>query len=529
MSKLRKNAMVVSGVVCVIAFLVIQFVSMIPMTLRSPSFLLLLAALSGVFSLMYYLLSFKVCKPTLFFSGLVVVYLFVAGISSLPVFNASRYQKQLSVNEDANFSEDITSLTFEQIPVVDRDSAMRLGDRKMGEMRDYVSQFDVAEDYTQINYQNKPVRVTPLEYNDIIKWLNNFQEGLPGYVLVDMVSQEAEVVRLDQKMKYSKSDLFFRNIDRYLFIKYPTKMFAEVSFEIDEKGIPYYVAPSYEYKVGLLGGRDITGVVLVNACTGDHQYYAIDEVPTWLDRIYPEGLVFNQLNNWGKYVNGFWNTYFGQKGMLRPTDGYNYIAKDDDVYLYTGLTSVVADKSNVGFALINLRTKESNFYSIPGSDESSAQQSAEGQVQDLKYKSTFPILMNCAGEPTYFMALKDGAGLVKQYAFVSVRNFNIVATGGSVAEAQKNYLNALGNAGEEIHSDATSQTVVGAITDIQSAVVEGNSKYYFTVEGVEGLCIAPISVSDHLPLLDVGDGVEVTFIQNDDICMVSALSLKPIQ
>lgn len=524
MEKIRKNAFLIALILTVVSFICIQYVALIPMNLRSPSFLIFIAFLCGSFTLIYYALSFKLFKPTLGLTGFIIAYLIFASVTSLPVFNASKYQKQLHVNEDTNFNEDITSLTFEQIPVVDRDSATRLGDRKMGEMRDYVSQFDVADDYTQINYKNKPVRVTPLKYNDIIKWLNNFQEGLPGYVLVDMVSQDAEVVRLDKKMKYSASDLFFRNINRYLFIKYPTKMFAEVSFEIDEKGIPYYVAPVYQYIIGLLGGRDIEGVVLVNACDGSHQYYKIEDAPSWLDRVYPESMVFNQLTNWGKYVNGFWNTYFGQKGMLRPTDGYNYIAKDDDVYLYTGLTSVVADKSNVGFALINLRTKESNFYSIPGSDESSAQQSAEGQVQDLKYKATFPILMNCAGEPTYFMALKDGAGLVKQYAFVSVKNYNVVATGVSVAEAQKNYLNALGNAGEELQNETSSQTVTAKITDIQSAVVEGNSKYYFTVEGVEGICIASISVSDKLPLLKAGDEVTITFIENDDICMVSALS-----
>lgn len=503
-------------VITLVVFAVSEYFLLIPITLKNPLFLIVLGILLLLFSFLNFMFTQKLAKWSAVL-GLVLFAIVVLGsFISSPIFHADAYQTQLKVDETADFYTDITTISFNQIPVVDRDSAMRLGDRKMGEIMDYVSQFDVSDDYTQINYHGRPVRVTPLNYSGIIKWFNNFREGLPAYIVVDMVSQEAEITRLDPKMKYSESDKFFRNIHRHLFTHYPTKMFAEVSFEIDEEGVPYFVAPVYEYKIGIFGGQDIVGVVLVNGEDGSDEYYDIDKVPTWLDRIYPEALVMSQLQNWGKYINGFLNTYFGQKGVLRPTDGYNYITINDDVYLYTGLTSVMADQSNVGFALINLRTKEAKFYNISGAEENSAMQSAQGQVQDLKYRATFPILINSGGEPTYFMALKDSADLVKQYAFVSVKNYNVVATGVSVAEAQKNYFQALGDAGTQINGSQSIVELSGQIDRISSVVVEGNSRYYFQLVGNDKTFIAPISLSDRLPLLQSGDTVTITYLDTED-------------
>lgn len=512
-----KNGTMLALGMTLLLLVVSQYFMMIPMNLRNPTFIMYLMMLLGIFLFLEttFCQTFK-RKGLLGLIGVMGAYLVLGNIVSLPIFHAAQYQSQLEVDESADFYQDNATISFNQIPVVDRDSAMRLGDRKMGEIMDYVSQFDVSDDYTQINYKGRPVRVTPLNYSGLIKWFNNFREGLPAYIIVDMVSQESDVIRLENKMKYSESDKFFRNIHRYLFVKYPTKMFEEISFEINEEGIPYFVAPVYEYQIGLFGGKDIVGAVLVNAEDGSHEYYDIANVPTWLDRVYPETLVMTQLQNWGKYTNGYWNTYFGQKGMLKPTDGYNYITIDDDVYLYTGLTSVMADQSNVGFALINLRTREAKFYNIPGAEENSAMLSAQGQVQDLKYKATFPILINSGGEPTYFMALKDSSDLVKQYAFVSVKNYNVVATGLTVAEAQKNYYQALSDNGNNVSDSQNIVEYSGVITRFQSVVVEGNSRFYMQLDGLDKTLIAPISLSDLLPLLKEGDAITITYLETDD-------------
>ena len=82
--------------------------------------------------------------------------------------------------EDGEFTKDIEELSFDQIPLLDRDSATLLGNRKMGSMVDMVSQFEVDDLYSQINYQDQPVRVSPLRYANLIKWFTNQKEGNSG-------------------------------------------------------------------------------------------------------------------------------------------------------------------------------------------------------------------------------------------------------------------------------------------------------------------------------------------------------------
>lgn len=440
----------------------------------------------------------------------ILLFLAVGSVAGWELFNASSY-RDLLVMDDGDFATDVAELNMSQIPVVDRDTAERLGSRKLGEMSDLVSQFDIASDYTQINYHGSPYRVTPLAYADIIKWINNMDAGLPGYITVDMVTQETTLVRFEgEGMKYSYSDLFMRDIVRHLRFHYPTAIFDEISFEIDEEGTPYWVASVVDYKVALWSGADISGVVLCNAMNGDCTYYSIDQVPQWVDQAYSSDMILQQLIWNGEYVSGFWNSIFGQRDVLQPTDGYNYIAVDDDVWIYTGMTSVLADESNVGFVLVNLRTKESKFYSVPGAEEYSAMSSAEGQVQHLGYSATFPILLNIADRPTYFMALKDGAGLSKMYAFVDVEQYQVVATGYTVSEARENYAAKL-KADENIDAPvADTESKEGTLEALSTAVVEGNTKYYLRLTGDATVYVADISVSEQLPFAKVGDQVTLT-------------------
>lgn len=442
----------------------------------------------------------------------ILVFSAVCNIIGAEIFNAAAYRDLITVT-DSDFAEDVAEIGMNQIPIVDYNTAEALGKRKLGEMSDLVSQFEIADDYTQINYNNVPTRVTPLLYGDVIKWFNNHKEGLPGYITVDMTTQEATLVRLDKGIKYSRSEYFMRNLDRYLRFKYPTKIFDEVSFEIDDNGVPYWVASVVKYRIGFWSGKDIGGAVLLNAVTGECTYYDIGDVPTWVDQIYDSAIVLNQLSYNGKYRSGFWNSVFGQKGVLQPTDGYNYLAIDDDVWLYTGMTSVSGDESNVGFVLVNLRTKETRYYSVPGAEEYSAMSSAEEQVQHLNYRATFPILLNIGDRPTYFMSLKGDAGLVKMYAFVDVQQYQIVGTGGSVKAAREDYLAKLG-AGEITPApEKETAKVTGTVVDIKSAVVGGNTTYYILLDD-NNRYTASITVSDSLPFIKSGDKVTLTVTEN---------------
>lgn len=440
--------------------------------------------------------------------GIIVIAGAVATLAGTQFFHASSYNQLLTL-EDGNFADDVAELTMDQIPVVDHDTAIRLGNRKLGEMSDLVSQFEIDQTYTQINYQNHPIRVTPLLYGDLIKWFNNQQNGIPAYLMVDMTSQETTLVQLEEGIKYSESEYLMRNIHRYLRFQYPTKIFHRVSFEIDDNGTPFWIASTVSYRIGWWSGKDLDGAVLVNAITGESQYYPLNEVPTWVDQVFDAGLIMEQLGYNGRYRSGFWNSIIGQKGVLQPTDGYNYIAIGDDVYLYTGMTSVTSDESNVGFVLVNLRTKESRYYSVPGAEEYSAMASAEGQVQNLKYHATFPILLNVSDRPTYFMSLKDDAGLVKMYAFVDVEQYQIVGTGSTLDAAREDYAAKLKSEQDIEITDQQEHSVEGTITAISSAVVEGNTKYYLQLDGDDAIYELDISISNQLPFAKVGDHIQL--------------------
>lgn len=457
--------------------------------------------------------------------GVMIIFMIGASIIGHRFFNASRYRDLITIT-DGDFTTDVSELNMSQIPVVDRDTAFRLGSRKLGEMTELVSQFEIEPNYTQINYKGSPYRVTPLSYADPIKWFYNMSKGLPAYITVDMVNQDTELVWLESGMKYSPGEYFFRNIYRYIRFNYPTKMFETVSFEIDDNGIPYWVAPTITYRIGWWDGKDINGAILVNAVTGESQYYAKDEVPTWIDQLYTSDLIMEQLDDNGKFQNGYINSIFGQRNVRRTTYGYNYLAIGDDVYLYTGMSSVTADESNIGFVLVNLRTKDTKFYAVPGATESSAMESAKGQVQHLGYNATFPLLLNISDRPTYFVSLKDAAGLVKMYAFVDVKQYQIVGTGSTVDEAKKNYREALNLEDNEPAAPIEMTEKSGAIDAIADVVVNGNTCYYFTLAGSKEVYVVSVTVSDQLPFLKAGDQVAFRYSVQDGVRSIDEITIK---
>lgn len=447
--------------------------------------------------------------------GAVIAFFLLAvyGIGSLlssPIVNADKYHKLLTVQE-GTFTEDIAEVNYTEIPLLDKSSATLLGNRKMGSLIDMVSQFEVSSLYTQINYQNKPVRVTPLVYASPIKWLTNMSEGIPAYIMIDMTTQDTECVRLSEGsyIKYSQAEYFNRNIYRHLRFRYPTYIFDQLSFEIDEEGTPYWICPVKKFNIGLFGGQTIGKVVLCNAVTGETACYDVDDCPQWVDSVYSANLLVQLYDYYGLYMNGFFNSVLSQKGCLRTTDGYNYLAMEDDVWVYTGITSVSGDESNVGFVLMNQRTMESKYYACPGAEEYSAMNSAEGQVQNLGYHSTFPLLLNVAGEPTYFMALKDDAGLVKKYAMVNIKKYQNVAIGDTVAECEKSYISLLKTNGISSGPVSAGETVTGTIETIAPVVLEGNSHYYVVLTGKD--TIYDISVNEHPQIVLYKEGEPITF------------------
>lgn len=447
-------------------------------------------------------------------SGIVIMFLgvIIANFVCSPLFNAKSYQKRITIRENASFTEEIPEVNFNQLPLLDKASSQVLGDRVMGQISDLVSQFDVSSIYTQINYNDQIMRVTPLEYADGIKWFTNRKKGIAGYITVDSVTGESKLVKLNKGMKYSPSAYFNENLERKLRFEYPTTNFGKISFEIDNEGNPYYIVPTIKYTAIGLKAK-VSGVIIFDPITGESKKYSNDEIPTWVDVAYSANLIIEQVDDWGTYKNGFWNSIFGQKNVVNTTEGYNYLAMNDDVYLYTGITSVVSDESNLGFILTNMRTGETTFYDVPGAEEYSAMSSAEGQVQDMGYTSTFPLLINLNGTPTYLVSLKDSSGLVKKYAFIDVKDYQkVVVTDSSdgIIKAKDNYLASIK---KEVKDE---ELVIKEIKvqNINSASINGYTYYY--IQADDKKYKLSITLSDNLPFIKNGDIIKIGYYETEN-------------
>ncbi len=535
LAKWSRRALIVAAVVLVVALAICYWWFHPALNLGSPRVWMWICGICLVVILALAVAAARsikrapILKKLMLLPGAVIAAFLVGLLLSQPFVpgNAERYATVLQTT-DGDFATDIQQVDYADVPVIDRASAILLGNRAMGSIPEYVSQFEIADTYSQINYQGRPVRVSPLAYADLFKWFSNRDAGIPAYVLVDMVTQEAEVVRLEQPILYSDSEPLMRNVDRHVQLSYPGYMFDQKSFELDDEGNPWWVYPVQRKTIGLFGGTTIARVVLVDACTGETQDFAVEECPTWVDRAYPADLLIEQYNWSGAYQGGWLNSWLGQEGVVRTTSGtngelgYNYLAQGEDIYLYTGVSSVTADNSNVGFILVNQRTGDSRYYALAqgGATEDSAMASAEGQVQHLGYQATYPLLLNVAGQPTYFMALKDAAGLVKMYAMINVEQYQSVATGSTVEECQEAYLGMLAADGllnEDEAADASAtREVEGTVARVAQAVIDGNSHFYVTLEGDATIYDFALPGLVGIVTYQAGDEISFRCVEKDD-------------
>ena len=464
-------------------------------------------------------------------------------LTGVELFRAKDYAELIDVKE-GDFAEEIAEVDFQSVPRLDKDSSNMIATRALGELSDYVSQFVVNSYYsTQINYKGTPVRVQSLDYGDIFKWLKNTKDGIPAYIIVDMTTQKAETVRLEEGMKYSPAEHFNEYLIRHVRFKYPSLMLGDPSFEIDETGRPFWIVPVLDKTIGVFGGTDVQGAIIVDSINGDTTLVSTSldgttKLPTdkfvtdkefqWLDQVYSATIVNQQYNYYGKYNNGFINSIIGQENVRVTSQGYNYLALNDDVYMYTGVTSISSDQSIIGFVLINQRTKEAVYYQQPGALEETARTSAQGKVQQYGYRATFPILLNVSGEPTYFMALKDSSELVKMYAMVNVEQSTLVGVGTNLAECTENYAAELQKNGVNVNVDVDSMgqeetpdepknetiEVEGTVEEIRSVITGGETYFYIKLADNTAYYKVAVKNAEKIVILNVGDKIAFAVDKN---------------
>ena len=519
-----KGSNILNVIITFIFACLVYFFFLPAINIQSIGFWVYVSVVLGMFALLILVKNVdskgKITKGTklLAFIGTLVVSIFVV-ITSInlvlsPLFFSKDYSKRITVDENNKFLDDVKQVDFNKLPLLDKDSSQKLGDRVMGQLPELVSQFYVSSLYTQINYNDSIIRVTPLEYNGFFKYLANRKSGTSGYITVDSVSGDAKLIKLKKGMKYMPSAILMENLDRKLRFSYPTKIFGEKAFEVDNEGNPYWIIPTLKY-TGVEIRTEVEGAVILDPTSGSSKYYKVKDIPTWVDHVYSADLIIEQLDDWGQYKSGFLNSLFGQKNVTMTTEGYNYLVMNDDVYVYTGITSVAADQSNIGFILTNMRTKKTHFYALPGAEEYSAMASAEGQVQQMKYVASFPLLINLNGKATYLMSLKDAAGLVKMYAFVDVADYQkVVVTDASsgIEEAAQNYL------GDQIVDGDQSNTVTKTITvnSINPVIIKGYTNYYITdTEGNKYSVLITVNKSI-LPFVTKDSTITVSYKNTDN-------------
>ena len=468
--------------------------------------------------------------------SMLCLYIFVLPlITSSAMLRTSEYQTLIGkVAKGEKISQHIAPISMNEIRVVDEDLAMLLGEKILGSQPALGSQVEIGEfSIQQVN--KKLFWVAPLLHSGFFKWFNN-QDGTPGYVMVSATNERD--VRLVQtinnkpiKIKYQPNAYFGSDNARFLYFNgFHSTGLQEFSFEIDDNGKPFWVVSKYEKKIGF-SGNDATGVIILDAESGDIKHYSIKTTPIWVDRIQPIDFVEDQLNDWGKYINGYWN--FANINKLAITEGLTLVyGQDNRSYWYTGLTSVGKDESAVGFVLVDTRTKETTFYKQSGATEFAAQSSAKGKVQEKGYSASLPIPYNINGIPTYVMTLKDAGGLVKMFAMVAISDYTIVGVGNTMRETLSAFKNVYNMADNKINPQSTTnkKMIEATVARIQNDVNNGNSFYYFQVEGNPGIFVGTSQISAQIPLTMKGDIIKISFDQDSekviDISSFENLSLK---
>ena len=465
--------------------------------------------------------------------GVAILYaLILPFFTSHPIFRNQDYRALIGKVKDGDkLTNHIAPISMNEIRVVDENLAHLLGEKILGSQPALGSQAQLGEFFIQ-KVNGKLYWIAPLVHSGFFKWLNN-SEGTTGYVMVSATNERdvklvQEVNGKPIRLKYQDEAYFQSDTRRYLYFNgYSTVGLADFSFEIDEKGTPYWVATKYKKEVGFSGNNAI-GVVVLNAQTGDITEYDIKNTPIWIDRIQPISFIKNQLNDWGEYVNGYWN--FSNQNKLQITEDLTLVyGNDNKSYWYTGITSVGKDESAVGFVLVDTRTKETTFYKQSGATEFAAQSSAQGKVQEKGFTASLPIPYNINNIPTYVMTLKDNGGLVKMYAMVSISDYTIVGTGNTMREALTAYKTAFNSSGSKINVDSKSakKVIESVVVGIQNDVKNGNSFYYFTVKDYPSIFVGSSQISNQLPITAVGDNVKISFdLDNEEIIDVSTFENK---
>lgn len=434
-----------------------------------------------------------------------------------PILRARSYAAQGNdLITHGDFAADVPTVSDGQvndIAIMNTLTAATMGARQIGSLGTLATQYELGG-FMTTTINERILKVAPLGYGDFWKWMNRRSAGIPGYVTVDPVTGASSYVELATPMHYSNTGYFMENVSRKMRFAYPTAITANLHFEIDNSGNPYWVQTVYTPKVGLFSCPVPTGIITCDAVTGECERYDMADLPDWVSIAWPADDLMRLVDYAGWYSGGYLNSMFAKTGVYHTTDDYGFKQVGQDLNAFTGITSAAGDESNIGFILCDMHSGSIILYDVYGAEEYSAMVAAEGLVMNYGYNASFPSLINVEGSPVYIMALTDSGNLIKKYALVDLQDYTKVAVGDTVQEAWLSYVgkyeggaanlpsSVVDENGDTVFEPWTLEMLLDAAPAF--ATVNGSTNAYISGEPI--YCI-PVEGNEEILFVRPGDGV----------------------
>ena len=455
------------------------------------------------------------------------------------MFHSKRYSSLVELNEVAaeSFEQDYVPIDPENMILVDRELAIKYANATLEQDAAIGSICEIHEvnlinlngtfavktaagDELTLSFDNEQVYIAPLEHRSFWKWSKN--RTTPGYVLVSAQRQNVvyfiqEVNGEPLKLRYLESGYFGDYAKRHIRkAGFRRVGLTDYTMEIDDQGRPYMVVTTYKHTIGW-GGNKVTGVVVLDVQSGETSWYAPEDAPSWIDRIYPMDFVEIWVNDRMGYVHGFWNRGFAQRDVRQLTPGTSAVYVDGQCYWYTGVQSAGADDATSGFVLVNTRTGKAKLYPIAGvNEQASAEKIATYKIDAANIYPSDLLMYNVRGEATYFATVKGASGEFMGYAFASVQYRDICGVGRSISEAYNAYLKAYRSAKMNIGLDGDVDAI--KITATVKAIAFEDGNYYLLFDEIKGKeFFAAPETSKELKWTKVGDQASIAYREGGEI------------
>lgn len=476
---------------------------------------------------------------TIIVVGFFVVFLLVRWISTAEMFHYKQYREMLQITEvaDSNYHTDFVPIKPEEMIKVDVPLAAKYAsavleqDAAIGSVC-YLSKFYRIRLQNDLNVTlatgetrllplaGEIAYIAPLEHRSFWKW--NKKKTTPGFIIVSAQRQNevyfvTGVNGENIQLRYLESACFGDNIFRHIRKLGYLNGVDNLSFVLDPTGRPFVTATLYRKTIGFAGEK-VTGMLAVDAQTGEVKEYELDDLPSWIDRVYPERIISKYINDWGEYPenHGYWNSVCAQNKVRQMTPGMEALYNGGERYIYTGIQSAGADDGTSGIMMINSSTGKATLYALQGgANEESTRAKFEQnyKIDAAEVVASEVIIYPVRGENLYFATLKGVSGDFLGYGVSSVKYRELAAVGKSIDEALLNYYVAKRNA------NLDTQAIEGKATPVEvykvSLIAMEDGLYYFRFEGISGKeYMALPKLSKELKWTKIGDEVQVSYSQS---------------